>query len=207
MTPRLPKRAHGRVRLPLPAITATGYINDGNTDKANKTATFNADLPAAGLSSAGRWTTGANRATNVPYVITSPRASSPFLRPAEQQRRLVSLAPITSLPAPAACADQSPRHERLRHRRAVEFVSGDDITVDNSATTVTGSWTTGTSSTDRIGANYLSDGNTAKGAKSVTFTPSIAPPARMRSTVGGNRAAAGRRTCRTTFCTRNDQHC
>jgi len=52
-----------------------------------------------------------------------------------------------------------------------------DVILDNNSPGVTfiGTWNTTTFSTVRIGANYLHDGNTAKGTKSVTYTPSISP--------------------------------
>jgi hypothetical protein len=55
----------------------------------------------------------------------------------------------------------------------------DGIIVDNTdsaSVTVTGSWTTSTFEPAHIGANYLHDGNTGKGSKSVKFTPTIPTP-------------------------------
>ncbi|NJM16326.1 MAG: hypothetical protein HC896_13965 [Bacteroidales bacterium] len=51
-----------------------------------------------------------------------------------------------------------------------------DIILDNSAATgitLEGSWSTSTSSTGYIGTNYLHDGNTGKGTKSVTYVPDL----------------------------------
>ncbi|HRT57984.1 MAG TPA: FAD-dependent oxidoreductase [Candidatus Paceibacterota bacterium] len=51
------------------------------------------------------------------------------------------------------------------------------VILDNMATnqgvTVTGSWTLSTSDSGYYGTNYMHDGNTAKGAKSVRFTPNL----------------------------------
>lgn len=55
-------------------------------------------------------------------------------------------------------------------------VPGAEITMDNTDTTgvtITGSWTASTFTTGFHGANYLHDDNTAKGTKSVRFTPTI----------------------------------
>lgn len=50
------------------------------------------------------------------------------------------------------------------------------VTVDNSNTTqitVTGSWSSSSSSFNYYGASYLTDGNTGKGSKSVLFSPAL----------------------------------
>lgn len=52
----------------------------------------------------------------------------------------------------------------------------DGIVMDNNdgaGVTITGGWTTSAFEPARIGANYLHDGNTGKGGKSVRFTPAI----------------------------------
>ncbi|MBP6865444.1 MAG: hypothetical protein KBC32_09300 [Candidatus Didemnitutus sp.] len=50
----------------------------------------------------------------------------------------------------------------------------DPVIVDNTAATVTGSWSTSTASTGYYGTNYLLDGNTGStGGKSVRFTPNL----------------------------------
>ncbi|MEM1058679.1 MAG: RICIN domain-containing protein [Verrucomicrobiota bacterium] len=52
----------------------------------------------------------------------------------------------------------------------------EEIVVDNSDSTgvsITGSWTSSSFSPDYIGTNYLHDGNSGKGSKSVTFTPTV----------------------------------
>lgn len=52
-------------------------------------------------------------------------------------------------------------------------LSNGDIVVDNNSATKVGSWSTSTSGTGIFGADFLTDGNTAKGKKSVTFTPDL----------------------------------
>lgn len=47
------------------------------------------------------------------------------------------------------------------------------VIVDNVNATATSGWTVSTAQTDRYGPNYLHDGNTGKGTKSVTYTPSL----------------------------------
>ncbi|MBN2713056.1 MAG: DUF1593 domain-containing protein [Planctomycetes bacterium] len=48
----------------------TNYIHDGNTDKGNKSALFMPELPESGMYTVeARWTSGTNRATNVPITI------------------------------------------------------------------------------------------------------------------------------------------
>jgi hypothetical protein len=47
------------------------------------------------------------------------------------------------------------------------------ITIDNTKATVVGSWTSKTSPAGFVGTNYLTDGNTGKGQKSVTFKTAV----------------------------------
>ncbi|WP_343706298.1 PKD domain-containing protein [Flavobacterium sp.] len=48
------------------------------------------------------------------------------------------------------------------------------ITVDNLAATLVGAWTSTSATAGYIGTDYIHDGDTGKGTKSATFTPSIA---------------------------------
>ena len=73
--------------------------------------------------------------------------------------------------------------------------SDPDIVVDNadpSGVTVTGAWTTSTAASGYLGSDYLHDGDTGKGTKSVRFTPTIANAGNydvyLRWTAGSNRA-------------------
>jgi fibronectin type 3 domain-containing protein len=47
------------------------------------------------------------------------------------------------------------------------------VIVDDTAATVVGTWTSGNTTSGFYGTDYLSDGNTGKGTKSVTFTPNL----------------------------------
>lgn len=74
---------------------------------------------------------------------------------------------------------------------------GDEIIIDNSDTsnlTVTGSWTNSTHRAGFHGANFMHDGNTAKGSKSVLYYPTIPAAASydvfLRWTHDGNRSTA-----------------
>src|SRR6266853_3395058 len=74
-------------------------------------------------------------------------------------------------------------------------LSDPDIVVDNgdaSGVTVTGAWTASTADSGFVGANYLHDGNTGQGTKSVRFTPTIATAGNydvyLRWTADTNRA-------------------
>ncbi|MBO9583597.1 MAG: T9SS type A sorting domain-containing protein [Flavobacterium sp.] len=65
------------------------------------------------------------------------------------------------------------------------------ITVDNLAATLVGAWTSTSATAGYIGTDYIHDGDTGKGAKSATFTPSIAQRGRyevfINFTAGTNR--------------------
>jgi len=65
------------------------------------------------------------------------------------------------------------------------------VVVDNPEATLVGSWTSTTSLAGFYGANYLHDGNTAKGTKSATYTPAI--PTTARYTVYGRWTADAQR--------------
>jgi autotransporter-associated beta strand protein len=71
----------------------------------------------------------------------------------------------------------------------------DEVVVDNSAGTgvqITGAWTTSTVTGGYWGPNYIQDGNTGKGSKSVRFTPTLQAgdyQVSIRHTAGSNRAS------------------
>jgi hypothetical protein len=71
-------------------------------------------------------------------------------------------------------------------------LSNGDVIVDNTAASVTGNWTTSSSGTGIFGDDFLTDGNSGKGSKSVTFTPNIRAAGRYivyaRWVSGSNRA-------------------
>ncbi len=47
------------------------------------------------------------------------------------------------------------------------------VELDNTAATLAGSWTASTSKAGYVGSNYQHDGNTSKGTKSATYTPTL----------------------------------
>jgi hypothetical protein len=76
--------------------------------------------------------------------------------------------------------------------------AGTEIIVDNAAATgvtVTGTWSTSTASTGQYyGSNYLHDGNTGKGSKTVKFTPSLPVAGTYKVYAMWNNAAGMRAT-------------
>jgi len=59
---------------------------------------------------------------------------------------------------------------------SLNFGHAAEIILDNTSSTgvtITGAWTASTSSPGYYGSNYVHDGNTAKGSKSIRFTPTI----------------------------------
>ncbi|MDQ6473036.1 family 10 glycosylhydrolase [Flavobacterium sp. LHD-80] len=66
------------------------------------------------------------------------------------------------------------------------------ITVDNLDATLVGSWTATAATSGFVGTNYIHDGDTAKGTKTATFTPTIAQRGKyevfINHTAGTNRA-------------------
>jgi len=70
-----------------------------------------------------------------------------------------------------------------------------DIIIDNPSASVQGSWTTGTSATDKYGSNYYDTGP-GSGTKSVQFVPDLAVAGNYQvyewHSVGGNRTTAAK---------------
>ncbi len=60
-----------------PGSYSNGYLHDGNIDKGLNSVTFTPDIPLAGLYPVYlRWTSNANRATNVPVTVTHTGGST-----------------------------------------------------------------------------------------------------------------------------------
>ncbi|WP_168122345.1 glycoside hydrolase family 9 protein [Paenibacillus sp. HB172176] len=168
------------------------YWYDGNTGKGSKTVTYTPDIETAGSYEVYMmWTEQSNHADNVPvdivydggtdtvtidqkneggewilldtYDFAAGTSGSITIRTTGTSGHVIAdavrLVPVGTTPDP----DPEPEAE--------------PIIIDNTDTayvTKVGSWASGTNNPGQfLGSDYLYDGNTGKGSKSVTYTPDI----------------------------------
>ena len=175
----------------------SNYITDGDTDKGGKSATFTPDLPASGSYEVlARWTTGSNRATDVPFIITDASGTTTVTENEQiDNGTWESLGTYTFNAGTSGNVKISNAGTNgYVIADAVEFipVSAPPIIVDTTQAKITGSWVTSTYTPGYYGPDYIDDGDTGKGSKSVTFTPDIPTTGTYsvlaRWTGGANRA-------------------
>ena len=78
----------------------TNYVHDGNTSKGTKVATFTPNLPAPGEYQVFlRWTTDANRATNVPVDVVHAAGTNTFILNQQLNNAAWVLLMTTNFPA------------------------------------------------------------------------------------------------------------
>jgi len=153
------------------------YTTDGNYNKGNRSVRFTPDLATAGVYEVlTRWTSDSNRANDVPIDIAHQSATEQvFVDQQVDGGQWISL----GLYDFAAGTDGSVTIKTTGTTGhviadAVKFVP--QIVVDNtdaSRVALTGAWTASTITPGYYGSNYLHDGNTAKGTKTVRFTPTV----------------------------------
>ncbi|MBI5800109.1 MAG: family 16 glycosylhydrolase [Verrucomicrobia bacterium] len=181
------------------------YLHDGNTGvTGGKSVLYTPALATSGNYIVyARWTAGANRASNTPIDVIDSFGNARSFAVDQQQNhatwvRLGTYYPLrASLPGIVQISNDGANGYVIAD--AVKWVQGGpaETIVDNtdsSAVTITGSWTTSTSTTGYYGANYLHDGNTGSaGGKSVKFAPTLPHTSSYavyaRWTAGANRAS------------------
>ena len=161
----------------------SNYAHDGNTAKGTKTFSFFPPLTAQDdYAIYGRWTSDVNRASNAPLTIS---AGNWFDYPYTVNQRLnggswklitgLSMAPSTAeLKYATTSTDGYVIADAFRLVPAGAKTGA--IIVDDADTakiTLTGAWTASSNTSGYYGTGYLHDGNTAKGTKSVRFSPTI----------------------------------
>ncbi len=180
---------------------ATNYVHDNNTNKGSSTFSFNPPLTAdSEYAVYARWTSGTNRAAAVPIDLTSSNATVKTVTVNQQANggKWNLLGGFTLSPVNARITVKNVGTTGFVVADAVQCVpvgSGTSIIVDNTdaATSFTGTWTASTSTPTYYGTNYVNDGNTAKGAKTFSYSPAL--PANgdyfiyARWTAGSNRAS------------------
>jgi hypothetical protein len=179
----------------------TNYLHDGNTGKGNKSVTYLPPLTADDdYLVYARWTTDANRATNVPIDIYKSDGTVSTVTVNQKvnggQWNLLGVYDLAVLNAAATIrttgTDGYVIADALRFKPVPTTGA---VTVDNTDAAyvvTTGTWTTSTGSPGYLGTNYAHDGNTAKGTKTFSFKPVISTAGDYlvyaRWTADGNRA-------------------
>ncbi|MDF3056514.1 MAG: hypothetical protein K0R17_729 [Rariglobus sp.] len=163
------------------------YLTDGGTGKGTKSVRFRATAPSAGEYEVYlRWTAAANRPINVPVDVTTSSGVDALT----VNQRLTG-GQWVLLGAYMATANSN-IDVLISNAGTSGYVIADavrivktntpppqplDVVVDNTdpqGVTLTGSWTGSTADTGYIGTNYIHDGNTGKGTKSVRFRTTVA---------------------------------
>ena len=160
----------------------TNYLHDNNTDKGAKSVTYAPTLNA-GTYDVYIWHPyRSTHATNAPVDITHSTATDTVTVDQTAPGGTWLLLGTYNFDA-GTSGDVTIRTDATDGyvmADAVKFTPNTggpvEVIVDNNdtAVTVTGSWSTSSFNDTRYGANYLHDGNTDKGAKSVTYAPTLA---------------------------------
>jgi len=155
--------------------------HDGNTGKGTKSVAITPTIAVAGdYQVYAWWSSGANRATNTPIDINHADGTSTVtvdqVHPATGGR--------WNLLGVYRFAAGTTHNIVVRNDGTNGYVFADAFRFvydgsqasdasDASGITLTGAWTTSTSEPGYNGANFLHDGDTNKGSKSVRFTPTL----------------------------------
>lgn len=180
----------------------TNYMHDGNSGKGSKSVRFTPTIPETGSYEVfAWWIASSNRASNVPIDIV--HASGTTTVQVDQRSngsQFVSLGTYTFNSGTSGSAlIRNTGTNGYVMVDAVAFVKPQAVaeiimdSTDSSGIIQTGSWTSSTYTSGYIGADYLHDGNTGKGSKSIRYTPTITTSGNYevfaRWTTGSNRAS------------------
>ncbi len=162
-----------------PGFYDTEYIYDDNENKGNKSVRFTPDLPSTGVYFVyGRWTSSSSRNTNVPFdIIHSEGTDTIFVDQTQNGSQWTLLGAYSfDKGTNGSVLIRTDGTTEYVIADAIRFVKPSQCVMDNNDTshvTLLGSWTTSTSNPYYYADNYIHDGNTSKGSKSVVFTPDI----------------------------------
>ncbi|MCC7376550.1 MAG: hypothetical protein IT581_17960 [Verrucomicrobiales bacterium] len=183
----------------------TNYLHDGNSAKGTKVATFIPTLPDTASYEVFLWYTAqTNRASNVPVEVV--HANGTATRTINQRIQGGQWVSLGTYPFAAGLSGRvrllTTGTDGFVIADAVRWVEimpsqADYLTVDNldgpSRVEITGAWSSSTSVAGFWGSDYVHDGNAGKGAKSITFIPTVGSAGSYETFVWYS-AAAGRAT-------------
>jgi hypothetical protein len=179
------------------------YLHDENAGKGTKSVTFTPNLPTGGqYQVAIRYTADPNRATVVPVdIISAAGTNTVNINQRINGGTWLTLGTysFTAGTSGSVRINTTGTTDGFVIADAVQFTQVSTITpiiIDNTdglgTVAIVGAWTPSTTTPGFIGTNYLHDGNTGKGTKSVTFTPNLPVSGQyqvaIRYTAGTNRA-------------------
>lgn len=167
-----------------PSTSVTGYYGSNYASSpagTTNTARYTPTIPSAGTYEVfARWTQLANRASAVPFEITSAAGTETVFK--DQRAQGSQWVSLGVFPFNAGTAGnvliRSTATDGYTIADAVRFTKQEAVEVvvdasDPTGVVKTGSWTASTTTAGYHGADALNDGNTKNGAQSVKFTPNL----------------------------------
>jgi hypothetical protein len=167
----------------------TRWVSDGNTGKGTKSVRYTPAIMQDGLYEVfAIWSSHAtSREDRVPYTITHAGAASPETIHVDQRVNGGSWQSLGVFPFAAgdggnvllsnADTDNWIVADAVKfvHRPAVDIIMDKAVAATPGIVT-TGSWASSTGAPNYYGDRFFHDGNSGKGTKSVSFTPTITSP-------------------------------
>ena len=162
----------------------SNYLHDNAANKGTMSVRFNPALASAGSYQVyARWTSGSNRANNVPIDVTGTNGTFGLqVDETVNGQQWVSLGVFqfnAGTGGNVVFSNTGTAVGKYMTVDAVRFVkvaAAAEVIKDNtdaSGVAITGTWTTGTNQPGYQGANYIHDGAANKGAMSVKYTPTL----------------------------------
>ena len=153
------------------------YLHDNNTYKGTKSVQFTPTLSESGTYNVYmRWTSGANRASNVPVDIVKSDGTTATVTVDETvngaQWNLLGTYNLAKANASATIRTTGTNGYVIADALRFTPIAG-EVIVDNANCTKTGTWTNSTGIAGYQGVNYIHDNNANKGSLTATFTPNL----------------------------------
>ena len=161
----------------------SNYVHDGNTGKGSKTATFSANVAPGTYEVYGWWSASSNRATNVPYDIVDACGTNTVLVNQRTNGASWQLLGTYTFGQTAQVTLRTDGTDAYVIADAVKLTplsasaAPDSVAVDNAGPgfSITGSWSTSTTTGPYYQSNYAHDQNSDKGNKTATFQATVTP--------------------------------
>ncbi|WOO43665.1 BACON domain-containing protein [Rubellicoccus peritrichatus] len=163
------------------------YSHDGDTAKGSKSVTYTPQIPITGTYQvSARWTSDSSRASNAPidithaygvdYLVVDQQVDGGVWVPLSTQGTQGTYQFNAGTSGNIMISNTGTNGYVIADGIRLTYVGPPEIIMDSSDSsgiTLTGSWNSSTYHSGYIGTNYYHDGNTAKGSKSVTYTPTL----------------------------------